>query len=37
VPNLIDSIKEIKNEREIKGMYECHIRDGAALVFIVLI
>jgi hypothetical protein len=36
VPNVIDSLKETKNEREIKGMYECHTRDGVALVFIII-
>jgi Xaa-Pro aminopeptidase len=27
----IENIKCIKNEREVRGMIECHIRDGAAL------
>ncbi|KAG1146496.1 hypothetical protein G6F37_004665 [Rhizopus arrhizus] len=28
----INDLKAIKNERELKGMRDCHIRDGAALV-----
>ncbi|CAO3666613.1 unnamed protein product [Rhizopus stolonifer] len=28
----INDLKAIKNERELKGMRECHIRDGVALV-----
>ena len=30
--NLIDLLKEVKSDREIAGMKECHIYDGAALV-----
>ncbi|KAI8071511.1 Creatinase/aminopeptidase [Gongronella butleri] len=30
--SLITDLKAIKNEVELKGMRECHIRDGAALV-----
>ncbi|CEP17177.1 hypothetical protein [Parasitella parasitica] len=30
--SFINDAKAIKNERELKGMRECHIRDGAALV-----
>ncbi|KAI9487677.1 MAG: hypothetical protein EXX96DRAFT_473102, partial [Benjaminiella poitrasii] len=30
--SFINDAKAIKNERELKGMRDCHIRDGAALV-----
>ncbi|KAI7907495.1 uncharacterized protein BX663DRAFT_424720 [Cokeromyces recurvatus] len=30
--SFVNDAKAIKNERELKGMRECHIRDGAALV-----
>lgn len=30
-PDIIDSLKPIKNKTELKGMIEAHIRDGVAL------
>mmetsp|Transcript_15292 Transcript_15292/g.15868 ORF Transcript_15292/g.15868 Transcript_15292/m.15868 type:complete len:641 (+) Transcript_15292:23-1945(+) len=30
--NLVEFTKYVKNETEIKGMKDCHVRDGAALV-----
>jgi Xaa-Pro aminopeptidase len=30
--NQVDLIKEIKSQREVEGMIECHYHDGAALV-----
>lgn len=28
----IEILKAVKNEREVKGFRDCHVRDGAALV-----